>query len=449
MSLRVMVAISSLLFASQAMAGVEPFPPQVRARDIATNGTTIHVRVGGDGPAVLLLHGFADTGDMWAPLATRLVKDHTVIAPDLRGMGLSGHPEDGYEKKNQAADLVGVLDKLRIQKVDLVTHDIGNMVGYAFAALHPDRVRRWVVIDAPLPGVGNWDAIVRSPLLWHFNFRGPDMERLVAGRERIYLDRFWNELSADPKGIDEATRRHYAALYARPRAMHDAFSQFAAFSQDAIDNKELVSRGKLTMPVLAVGGEKSFGTAMADEVRFVAEHVRAGVVSRSGHWVMEENPRETVALVMGFLDDTHGQVRLTPDEIQAKGMVDSGAGTSGVSGIRTTVLSGDPAQAGLYTIRLTVPPRTKIAAHTHRDDRTAVVISGTWYFGYGREASDGAKRALPAGSFYSEPAGVAHFAETKEELAVVEITGYGPTDTEYTEEGNDPRPRGASRAVRR
>lgn len=271
------------------------------------------------------------------------------------------------------------------------------------------------------------------------------MERLVAGRERIYLDRFWNELSADPKGIDEATRRHYAALYSRPRAMQDAFSQFAAFSQDAIDNKELVSRGKLTMPVLAVGGEKSFGAAMADEARFVAEHVRAGVVSRSGHWVMEENPTETVALVMGFLDDTHGQVRLTPDEIQAKGAVDSGAGTSGVSGIRTTILSGDPTRAGLYTIRLTVPARTRIAAHTHKDDRTVQVISGVWYFGYGDEAKDAAKKALPGGSFYSEPAAVAHFAETMGEPAVVVITGYGPSDTEYTESERDPRARRSSK----
>jgi pimeloyl-ACP methyl ester carboxylesterase len=158
------------------------------------------------------------------------------------------------------------------------------------------------VIDAPLPGVGNWDTIVRSPLLWHFNFRGPDVERLVQGRERIYLDRFWNELSADPKAIDEATREHYAALYAQPHAMHDAFEQFAAFNQDAIDNKAfLANGGKLTMPVLALGAEKSFGKGMADELRFVATNVTGGVVPTSGHWIMEENPQATVGLVTEFL----------------------------------------------------------------------------------------------------------------------------------------------------
>ena len=300
--IRVRLAVLALmLLTSPASARIEPFPAGFRAREISTNGTTLHVRVGGKGPAVLLLHGFGDTGDMWAPLAAKLVKDHTVVVPDLRGMGLSAHPETGYEKKNQAVDMAGVLDALSIDKVDLVTHDIGNMVGYALAAQYPARVARWAVIDAPLPGIGSWDTIKCSPQVWHFNFRGPDEERLVAGRERIYLDRFWNELSADPKSIDEETRRHYAALYSRPRAIHDAFSQFGAFDQDATDNKALLARGKLTMPVLALGAEKSFGTTMAEELRVAAESVQGGVIPRSGHWVMEENPTDTMQLVMDFL----------------------------------------------------------------------------------------------------------------------------------------------------
>jgi pimeloyl-ACP methyl ester carboxylesterase len=176
------------------------------------------------------------------------------------------------------------------------------MVGYALAVQAPKRITRWAVIDAPLPGIGDWDKILLSPILWHFNFRGPDMERLVRGRERIYLDRFYNELSADPQRIDEQTRQHYAELYAKPRAMHDAFEQFAAFSQDAVDNKALLaSNGKLPMPVLAVGGEKSFGTGMAVELRFVATDVTGGIVPASGHWIMEENPQATTALVTGFI----------------------------------------------------------------------------------------------------------------------------------------------------
>jgi len=301
MNRSILLAFVGLLLASPVLARVAPLPAGFHSQEIATNGTTLHVRVGGTGPAVALLHGFGDTGDMWSPLAAKLMKDHVVVIPDLRGMGLSAHPETGYEKKNQAVDVAGVLDYLKIEKADLVTHDIGNMVGYALAAQYPERITRWVVIDAPLPGIGNWSTIIQSPQLWHFNFRGPDVERLVAGRERIYLDRFWNELSADPKSIDESTRQHYAALYARPHAMHDAFNQFAAFNQDAIDNQALLAGGKLKLQILAIGAEKSFGAAMAEELRFAAENVQGGIVPHSGHWVMEENPVDTMALIMDFL----------------------------------------------------------------------------------------------------------------------------------------------------
>jgi pimeloyl-ACP methyl ester carboxylesterase len=290
-------------FGNSALAHVKPFPDGFRTEEIATNGTTLHVRIGGKGPAVILLHGFGDTGDMWAPVAAVLVKDHTIVVPDLRGMGLSAHRETGYTKKNQALDIAGVLDHLKIEKADLVTHDIGNMVGYAFAAQFPARVTRWIVMDAPLPGIGDWDIIIRDPHLWHFNFRGPDVERLVAGRERIYLDRFYNELSAHPEAIDNTTRQHYADLYAKPQAMHDAFEQFAAFTQDATDNKEMLAKGgKLKMPVLAVGAEKSFNTAMADDIRFVAVDVQGVVVPDSGHWLMEEQQAATVTVITGFIE---------------------------------------------------------------------------------------------------------------------------------------------------
>jgi pimeloyl-ACP methyl ester carboxylesterase len=297
-----MAALLASALSMTCAARVTPFPMTFHAQMVQTNGTSLYVRVGGKGPAVVLLHGFGDTGDMWAPLATELVKDHTVIVPDLRGMGLSAHPDAGYTKKNQAADIAGVMDALNVRTADLVTHDIGNMVGYALAAQYPGRISRWVVIDAPLPGIGDWDNIIRSPLLWHFNFRGPDEERLVQGRERIYLDRFYDELSAHPNRIDAATREHYAKLYARPHAMHDAFEQFGAFSQDAVDNKAMLAAGgKLKMPILALGAEKSFGLGMAEDVRFVASNVTGAIVPDSGHWIMEENPQATVRLVTEFL----------------------------------------------------------------------------------------------------------------------------------------------------
>ena len=264
------------------------FPQQFRASDITTNGTTIHVRQGGSGPAVVLLHGYGETGDMWAPIAAELARDHTVVVPDLRGLGLSSKSAGGFDKKTQAGDLAGVLDQLKIDQIDLVTHDIGNMVGFAFAALYPPRVKRFVPIDAPIPGVGPWEEILKNPLLWHFRFGGPDMERLVAGRERIYLDRFWNEFSATPSRFSEAAREHYAKLYAMPGAMHSGFMQFAAFDQDAIDNTAFLAKGKLSMPVLAIGGEKSFGTTMADVMRFAATNVTAGVIPDTGHWIMED-----------------------------------------------------------------------------------------------------------------------------------------------------------------
>jgi pimeloyl-ACP methyl ester carboxylesterase len=295
-------AMFGMLIASPTLAQVEPFPAGFVERDIATNGTTLHVRVGGKGPAVILLHGYGETGDMWAPLAANLARDHSVIVPDLRGMGLSSRPADGYDKKTQGKDIAGLLDALKIGKADLVTHDIGNMVGYAFAAQHPRRVTRFVLMDAPLPGVGPWEEILKNPLLWHFRFGGPDMERLVAGRERIYLDRFWNEFSAKPARFSEASRVHYAALYARPGAMHAGFAQFAAFDQDAIDNRAFLSAGKLTMPVLAVGGSQSFGPMMATVMRFAATDVTEGVIPDSGHWLMEEQPAATVKMVRDFLD---------------------------------------------------------------------------------------------------------------------------------------------------
>lgn len=297
-----LAALACLTVGATAHAQSFAFPKEFRTQEVPTNGTTLHVRVGGDGPAVVLLHGYGETGDMWVPLATELARDHKVIVPDLRGMGLSATATKGFEKSNQAKDLQGVLAALQVTKIELVAHDIGNMVAFAFAAANPQAVTKLVLIDAPVPGVGPWDEILKNPLLWHFRFGGPDMERLVAGRERIYLDRFWNEFSANPARFTEAARKHYAKLYARPGAMHAGFSQFAAFDQDAIDNRAwLAAGGKLTMPVLAVGGARSFGSTMATIMRFAATNVTEGSVPDSGHWIMEENPQATTTLVKTFL----------------------------------------------------------------------------------------------------------------------------------------------------
>ena len=299
------LAFLSLLLAWLPCAAAPEFatyPASFALKNIDTNGTTLHVRVGGQGPAVVLLHGFGETGDMWVGLAVALSRRHTVIVPDLRGMGLSARPAGGYDKKTQAQDIAGVLDSLGIQTAAMVSHDIGNMVAYALAAQYPARVTRFAPIDAPLPGIGPWDEIARRHAVWHWSFWGADAERLVAGRERIYLDRFWNEFTAVGNSFPEASRAHYAALYAMPGAMHAAFEQFKAFDQDVIDNRAFAARGRLPMPVLAIGGGRSYGPTMALVMRAVASDVTESVIPYSGHWLTEERPAELIAALQAFLD---------------------------------------------------------------------------------------------------------------------------------------------------
>jgi pimeloyl-ACP methyl ester carboxylesterase len=292
--------LGAVALALPAAAQVHPFPASFRTQNIQTDGAKLHVRVGGQGPAVVLLHGFGDTGDMWAPLAANLARDHTVVVPDLRGMGLSSRPPGGYDKRTQAADIRSVLTTLGLDRAAVVGHDIGTMVAYAYAARYPDKTEKLVVMDAPVPGIPPWDSIVRLPALWHFDFGGPDAERLVAGRERIYLDRFWNEFAGDRTKIDEATREHYAKLYARPGAMRAAFAQFNSIRQDAEDNKVAMAT-KLGMPVLAIGGEKSFGANEAAVMRNAATDVTELVVPNAGHWLMEEATSATITAVRAFL----------------------------------------------------------------------------------------------------------------------------------------------------
>lgn len=431
-------------------------PTSFQARTIhSPEGADIFVRWGGNGPVVVLIHGYAENSDSWAPLAADLMKDHTVVVPDLRGIGKSSKPEGGYEKKTQAKDIRAVVTALGYDKTFVVAHDIGNMVAYAYAAIYPDKVQRLVVMDAPIPGIEPWSEILLNPGVWHFNFHGRDAERLVAGRERIYFDRIWNDFTADPSKPDEATRSFFAATYAQPGGMRAGFAQFTAFSQDAKDNK-IFEQVKLPMPVLAVGGEKSFGPLQAVIMRHVATNVQEAVVPGSGHWLMEERPAYTVTLIRNFLDSPQvaaptiavsavdlGEKRLTPTEYEFPQRGNPGTGSSGVGGIETVVLKGDPNLAGVYTIMLRVPAHTKIAAHSHRDDRVATVISGSWHIGYGEKFDEAKLKVLPPGSFYTEPPSRPHFAETSDEAVVVQITGFGPSSTDYVDPTQDPHRRKA------
>src|ERR1700704_2481760 len=449
--------IAVTLFVVPTVSSQTPpsLPSSFQAKTIhSPEGADIFVRWGGSGPVVVLIHGYAENSDSWAPLAADLMKDHTVVVPDLRGIGRSSKPAGGYDKKTQAKDIRAVVTGLRFDRTYIVAHDIGNMVAYAYAATYPDKVLRLVVMDAPIPGVEPWTEILQNPGVWHFNFHGPDAERLVAGRERIYLDRIWNDFTGDPGKPDEATRKFFAASYAQPGGMRAGFAQFTAFSQDAKDNK-VFEQTKLTMPVLAVGGEKSFGPLQAVIMRHVATNVQEEVVAGAGHWLMEERPEYTVALIRKFLDGPpadhtvagsaggdSSEKRFIPEEYKFPDVGNPGTGSSGVGGIQTIILKGNPDQAGLYTIMLRVPAHTRIASHSHPDDRVATVISGTWHIGYGDKFDEAKLKALPPGSFYTEPPSRNHFAETGDETVVVQITGFGPSSTEYVDATQDPRKQG-------
>lgn len=449
--IRGFLAIALIAVGTTTCNAQATLPSSFQARTIHSPAAAdIFVRWGGKGPVVVLIHGYAENSDSWAPLAADLMKDHTVVVPDLRGIGKSSKPEGGYDKKTQAQDIRAVVTALGYDKTFVVAHDIGNMVAYAYAATFPDKVERLVVMDAPIPGIEPWKEILLNPGVWHFNFHGPDAERLVAGRERIYFDRIWNDFTANPSQPDEATRNFFAATYAQPGGMRAGFAQFTAFAQDAKDN-EAFQRVKLTMPVLAVGGEKSFGPLQAVIMRHVATNVHEAVVAGSGHWLMEERPAYTVKLIRDFLDSPQlpapsvasvsdaGQKRLLPREYEFPQQGNPGTGSSGVGGIQTVVLKGDPNKEGVYTIMLRVPAHTKIAAHSHRDDRVATVISGTWRIGYGEKFDETKLKALVPGSYYTEPPTDAHFAETGDEPVVVQITGFGPSSTDYVDATQDPR----------
>jgi pimeloyl-ACP methyl ester carboxylesterase len=297
-----LLALGWLLSAAPAIAQSPSMPYGFTARTVTANGASIHLRTGGNGPPVVLLHGYTQTGDMWGPLAAELVaRGHTVLVPDLRGLGRSSRPETGYDKMTAARDIRATVRALGLDRAAVVGHDIGTMVAYAYAAQFPDAVERLVLMEAPLPGIGQWDEIRLMPLTWHFDFHGRHAERITAGRERIFLDRFWDEFAANPAAMGERARAHYAAEYAAPGAMRAGFAYFAAFPADAEDNRRAAAERKLRMPVLAIGGERSFGTTMEAIVREVATDVIGGVIPGAGHWLMEEAPDATVALVAGFV----------------------------------------------------------------------------------------------------------------------------------------------------
>jgi pimeloyl-ACP methyl ester carboxylesterase len=273
----------------------------IASRTADVDGMTFHYLTAGHGPALVLMHGYAETSRMWRPIIPALARRFTVIAPDLPGIGDSSIPTNGLDMKSAAARLHDLVRSLGVQKAEVVGHDIGLMVAYAYAAQFPSEVSELVLMDAFLPGVGDWRAIYDDPGIWHFRFNGPTPEKLVEGRERIYFEHYWNDFAADPKhSISEADREAYTTAYARPGRMRAGWGYFVSFPQAAKDFAEL-AKAKLTMPVLSLGGEKANGEALGRQTKLVATDVTVIVLKNTGHWMLEENPKETTEAMEKFL----------------------------------------------------------------------------------------------------------------------------------------------------
>jgi pimeloyl-ACP methyl ester carboxylesterase/quercetin dioxygenase-like cupin family protein len=424
--------------------------PIIAVKTAKVDGITLQYLSAGHGPAVVLLHGYAETSRMWRPLMPKLAEHFTVIAPDLPGIGGSDIPADGLDMTRAGSRIHDLVKSLGIEKAAIVGHDIGLMVAYAYAAQFPAETDKLVLMDAFLPGVDGWESIYNNPASWHFRFHGSTPEALVSGRERTYFDYYWNEFAADrTRSLPEADRRAYAAAYARPGRMRAGWAYFDSFQQAATDFARF-SRTPLPMPVLSIGGAKANGEALGRQAKRIASNATAITLPDTGHWLMEERPRETADAIAQFLAANHtstiarsgiAPLRMTPDEIRVSQNGSEQIGSSGLPGVTTQVLAGDPSRAVFYTIVLSVPPHTTIPAHSHRDDRMATVVSGTWQFGYGDRFDDRTLKTLLPGSVYSEPAGANHFARTGDEPVLVQICGVGPTDTRSADDASAERRR--------
>jgi pimeloyl-ACP methyl ester carboxylesterase len=276
--------------------------PSPESKFAEVNGVKLHYLVAGKGDPIVLLHGFAETSHMWLPLITKLSDQHTVIAPDLRGFGESSAPEDGYAKAAMAQDIHALVKSLNYDRIRLVGHDIGLMVAYAYAAQYPSEVDRLVLMEAFLPGVGDWNSVFLLRDLWHFHFYGKTPLALVTGRERIYLEHFWNDFAADPaRSVSEADRKFYANEYARPGHMKAGMEVFRAFPKDAEDFAGFATT-KLTTPLLVLSGEKAGGPFLIEQGRMVATDVEGVLVKGAGHWLMEEAPDQVIPKLVEFLN---------------------------------------------------------------------------------------------------------------------------------------------------
>ena len=281
--------------------------PAIAHHTALVNGVRLHYVLAGAGEPVVLLHGWPQTWHEWRRVIPALAAKYTVIAPDLRGFGDSDKPSSGYDKRNVAEDVYQLAQHLNLGPINLVGHDLGMMVAYAYASAHPDKVLRLVLSEAGLPGLGLegfFDA-AKFPQYWHFGlFSAPNgvAEFLIAGRERQSVSHFIRMQSYDPTGVTEEDLDEYARRLIAPGALRGGLEYYRAFPVDAEHNGEY-SRTKLPMPVLTLAGEHSVGGMLETSIKPLASHVRGVVIERCGHYLAEEQPEAVSAELLKFFDE--------------------------------------------------------------------------------------------------------------------------------------------------
>jgi len=275
------------------------------SRYIQTGDLRQHVVTGGNGPPLLLVHGWPEFWYAWRLVMPALARDFQVVAVDQRGMGLSGKPPDGYDTGTLAGDLVALMDALGHQRFAMVGHDTGMWIAYALAADHPDRLDRLAVAEAPLPGVAPSPPLwglpqITTSRLYHLMFNQLAMlnEQLVHGREDTFFG-FEFDIFAANKLPDYAVR-FYIDTLRRPGALHTSFELYRAFHTTVAQNKQRAAQ-KLTLPVLAIGGMANLSDQVGNAMKLAADDVQSVVIPGCGHWVAEEAPEETLAALTAFL----------------------------------------------------------------------------------------------------------------------------------------------------
>ncbi|MER0694972.1 alpha/beta hydrolase [Pseudomonas aeruginosa] len=269
------------------------------------NGVRLRYSISGSGEPLVLLHGWPQSRREWRHVIPSLASHFTVIAPDMRGFGDSDKPSSGYDKRTVAKDIHELIHQLGFEKIYLVGHDIGLMVAYEYAASHPNEVKKLVVMEAAIPGLG-LEALqdtARFPHLWHFGFFiAPGVaESLVTGHEEVFLRYFIQHLAYDASAITDEDIAHYSTNMKTPGGLRGGFEHYRAFTVEAINNKENAST-KLPMPVLGIGGSHGMGNHVGELMKPLAQNVKTIVIDRSGHWIPEEQPEQLVNVLINFLN---------------------------------------------------------------------------------------------------------------------------------------------------